>query len=140
MIRRYHVVAIPIRIVVNTFGDHNPNGMMYVLKENEQKVKDLVRKNPFTPVDLVEPLVIRANEGDTVEVLFENKQQRQYSCARSKCALQDPGGPWRKLLFFRLGKSVKHGKWLKSERPFRSAGGAAPVFLVDRPGDGKALQ
>ena len=40
MIRRYHVVAIPIRIVVNTFGDHNPNGMMYVLKENEQKVKE----------------------------------------------------------------------------------------------------
>ncbi|WP_047985567.1 cupredoxin domain-containing protein [Ornithinibacillus californiensis] len=73
MIRKYHVVAIPIRIVVNTFGDHNPNGMMYVLKENEQKVKDLVKKNPFTPVELVEPLVIRANEGDTVEILFENK-------------------------------------------------------------------
>ena len=73
MIRKYHVVAIPIRIVLNTFGDHNPNGMMYVLKENEQKVKDLVKKNPFTPVDLVQPLVIRANEGDTVEILFENK-------------------------------------------------------------------
>jgi manganese oxidase len=38
MIRRYHVVAIPIRIVVNNFGDHNPDGRMYVLKENEQKV------------------------------------------------------------------------------------------------------
>ncbi|WP_106496442.1 multicopper oxidase domain-containing protein [Lentibacillus sp. Marseille-P4043] len=73
MKRTYHVVAIPIRIVVNTFGDHNPNGMMYVLKENEQKVKDLVKKNPFSPVDLVEPLIIRANEGDTVEILFENK-------------------------------------------------------------------
>ena len=73
MIRKYHVVAIPIRIVLNTFGDHNPNGMMYVLKENEQKVKELVKKNPFTPVDLVQPLVIRANEGDTVEILFENK-------------------------------------------------------------------
>ena len=73
MKRRYHVVAIPIRIVVNKFGDHNPNGFMYVLKENEQKVKDLVKKNPFTPVDLVQPLVIRANDGDTVEILFENK-------------------------------------------------------------------
>lgn len=73
MKRKYHVVAIPIRIVVNTFGDHNPNGMMYVLKENEQKVKDLVKKNPFTPVDLVEPLVIRANAGDIVEIQFENK-------------------------------------------------------------------
>ena len=73
MKRSYHVVAIPIRIVVNTFGDYNPNGMMYVLKENEQKVKELVKKNPFTPVDLVEPLIIRANEGDVVEILFENK-------------------------------------------------------------------
>lgn len=60
MIRKYHVVAIPIRIVLNTFGDYNSNGMMYVLKENEQKVKDLVKKNPFSPVELVQPLVIRA--------------------------------------------------------------------------------
>ncbi|ARF13362.1 multicopper oxidase [Sporosarcina ureae] len=73
MKRRYHVVAIPIRIVLNTFGDHNPNGMMYVLKENEEKVKQLVKKNPFMPVDLVQPLFIRANEGDVVEILFENK-------------------------------------------------------------------
>lgn len=73
MKRRYHVVAIPIRIVLNTFGDHNPNGMIYVLKENEDKVRELVRKNPFTPVDLVEPLVIRANDGDVVEIMFENK-------------------------------------------------------------------
>jgi manganese oxidase len=73
MKRCYNVVAIPIRIVVNNFGDYNPNGMMYVLKENEKKVKDLVRKNPFSTVDLVQPLVIRANEGDIVEILFENK-------------------------------------------------------------------
>lgn len=73
MLRKYHIVAIPIRIVVNTFGDHNPNGRIYVLKENEQKVKELVKKNPFTPVDLIEPLTIRANEGDTVEILFENQ-------------------------------------------------------------------
>ncbi|CAM3096938.1 multicopper oxidase domain-containing protein [Filibacter tadaridae] len=73
MKRSYHVVAIPIRIVLNSFGDHNPNGMMYVLKENEQKVKEMVKKNPFSPVDLVQPLAIRANEGDTIEILFENK-------------------------------------------------------------------
>ncbi|MET1032417.1 multicopper oxidase domain-containing protein, partial [Domibacillus tundrae] len=73
MTRRYHVVAIPIRIVVNNFGDHNPDGRMYVLKENESTVKELVRKNPFTPVELVQPLTIRANEGDTVEILFENQ-------------------------------------------------------------------
>ncbi|MDT8861057.1 multicopper oxidase domain-containing protein [Alkalihalobacillus sp. MEB130] len=73
MLRRYHVVAIPIRIVYNNFGDHDPDGRMYVLKENEELVRDLVRKNPFTPVDLVEPLTIRANVGDEVEILFENQ-------------------------------------------------------------------
>ena len=73
MIRRFHVVAIPIRIVVNRFGDHDPEGMMYVLKENEELVKTLVDKNPYTPVDLVEPLVIRACVGDEVEILFENQ-------------------------------------------------------------------
>ena len=73
MKRCFHVVAIPIRIVVNNFGDYNPNGMIYVLKENEHKVKSLVKRNPFSVVDLVQPLVIRANEGDEVEVLFENQ-------------------------------------------------------------------
>ncbi|MDQ0230439.1 multicopper oxidase domain-containing protein [Metabacillus malikii] len=73
MKRFYHVVAIPIRIVLNHFGDYNDDGMMYVLKENEDKVKEQVKKNPFTPVDLVQPLCIRANVGDTVHILFENK-------------------------------------------------------------------
>lgn len=73
MIRRFHIVAIPIRIVFNRFGDHNPNGMMFVLKENERKVKRRVAKRPFSPVELVQPLVIRANVGDEVEVRFENQ-------------------------------------------------------------------
>lgn len=73
MIRKFHIVAIPIRIVVNNFGDHNPHGMIYVLKENEAEVKKQVSQNPFTPVDLVQPLTIRANVGDTVEILFENQ-------------------------------------------------------------------
>ncbi len=73
MLRKFHIVAIPIRIVFNKFGDHDPDGMMYVLKENEEKVKAQVAANPFMPVDLVEPLVIRANGGDDIEILFENQ-------------------------------------------------------------------
>lgn len=109
MKRFFHVVAIPIRIVLNNFGDHDPHGAMYVLKENEQKVKDRVRKNPFTPVELVKPLCIRANAGDVVEVLFENKltcaagmhfQEADYDVLQSDGAnigfnpntLAEPGG------------------------------------------------
>ena len=73
MLRCYHIVAIPIRIVVNRFGDHNPQGWMYVLKENESIIKKKVENNPYTTVDEVEPLVIRANVGDEIEVLFENQ-------------------------------------------------------------------
>ncbi|RLL43854.1 copper oxidase [Oceanobacillus piezotolerans] len=73
MIRRFHIVAIPIRIVVNRFGDHDPDGMMYVLKENESILQKKVELNPYTPVDMVEPLVIRANVGDEIEILLENK-------------------------------------------------------------------
>lgn len=73
MLRQFHIVATPIRLVINRFGDHNPDGMMYLLKENEQRVKDLVCQHPFRPIDLVQPLTIRANVGDDIEVLFENQ-------------------------------------------------------------------
>jgi len=77
--RVYHVVAIPIRIVFNRFGDHDPYGRMYVLKENEQTVLKQVAEQPYTPVELVQPLVIRANSGDEVEILFENKLEHAAS-------------------------------------------------------------
>ena len=52
---------------------------MYVLKENEEDIKQAVAGNPFMPVDLVQPLVIRANLGDFIIVDFENKLDRQAS-------------------------------------------------------------
>ncbi len=73
MLREFHIVAIQVRMVVNTFGDHDPDGMMYVLKENEERVRELVAQNLFMPVDLVQPLTIRANVGDDIEILFENQ-------------------------------------------------------------------
>jgi hypothetical protein len=73
MKRTFHVVAIPIRIVYNNFGDHDPNGRMFVLKENERRVRDEVARHPFSTVELVQPLTLRANVGDVVEILFENQ-------------------------------------------------------------------
>ncbi|MCL6581747.1 MAG: multicopper oxidase domain-containing protein, partial [Firmicutes bacterium] len=73
MLRRYRVVAMSVRIVYNRFGDHDPNGRMFVLKESAPEVKRLVGENPFTPVDLVRPLVLRANQGDIIEVELENE-------------------------------------------------------------------
>lgn len=73
IVREYHVVGIQLKIVYNKFGEHDPDGMLYVLKENEEKIKTQVEAFPNTPVELVEPLVLRANEGETVEVTFENR-------------------------------------------------------------------
>lgn len=73
MVRRYHIVSIPLRIVVNDFGDHDPDGLVYVLKEDEARVRHEVAANPFTPVERVQPLTIRANVGDDIEIVYENQ-------------------------------------------------------------------
>jgi hypothetical protein len=71
--RSYSIVALQTRIVINEFGDHDPNGQMYVLAENEQALRQQVAAKPFNTVDLAEPLVIRANVGDTINISFTNK-------------------------------------------------------------------
>lgn len=73
MLRTYEVIGMPVRIVYNTFGDHDPDGRIYALRGNAQAIVEQVAANPLTPVDLVQPLVIRACVGDTVEIEFENR-------------------------------------------------------------------
>lgn len=73
MKRTYDITAISVRIVLNHFGDYDPDGQMYVLREYESKIQKQINKNPYSPVDLVQPLAIRACEGDIVEIHFTNK-------------------------------------------------------------------
>ena len=73
MVRHFDISAIQVPIVYNKYGDVDPNGLMYVLDENKEKVKDAIRRCPGTYVDLVQPLVIRVHEGDTVEISFTNE-------------------------------------------------------------------
>ncbi len=63
--REYTIVALPTDVVYNDAGHHDPNGIVYVLEERA----DLVREGKLNP----EPLVIRANVGDTVEITFKNE-------------------------------------------------------------------
>lgn len=46
---------------------------MYVLKQYERKIKRDIKENPRKPSQLVQPLVIRVNVGDLVEIRFKNK-------------------------------------------------------------------
>ena len=67
--RMFDVVALQTDIRYNDAGDHDPYGLVYALSEDEQAIRD--GKNP-------EPLVLRAHEGDCIEVTLHNKLTRAF--------------------------------------------------------------
>ena len=72
----FNVEAISVPIVYNKYGDHDPNGMMYVLQEDVDDIKqDAYEKfhmYPPQPSPKVVPLVLRCHEGDTVVIHYKN--------------------------------------------------------------------
>ncbi len=75
-LRHFDVQAIDVRITLNRFGDNDPIGKMYVLSSRVAAVRaaggvaqGLDRASATTPI---QPLVIRANEGDCVEIAYTN--------------------------------------------------------------------
>jgi hypothetical protein len=107
--RQFTIHAIEVDIVYNRFGLHQPDGVMYVLDENLDAVREASGVTPddaFSLVEdetasteqggsnrggnpnddddeddtsLIEPLGILANEGDTVQIRFVNHLDRQAS-------------------------------------------------------------
>lgn len=82
-IRYYDIEAIEIPIVYNKYGDHDPNGLVYVLKEDagrirEGAVRNFLRETP-QPYKEVQPLVIRANVGERIVVHFTHSLDRVLS-------------------------------------------------------------
>ncbi len=73
MIRHFDVTAIKLNIVYNKYGDYDPNGLMYVLNEFKSMVEWQVKNCPGTYVDLVQPLVLRVNQYDTIEICLTNE-------------------------------------------------------------------
>ncbi|NUR75557.1 MAG: multicopper oxidase domain-containing protein, partial [Thermoleophilia bacterium] len=77
-VKSFDVQAINVDITLNRFGDHDPTGKMYVLSN---RVGD-VRAEEHAPLpnrvstglreDPIQALVIRANEGDCVQINFTN--------------------------------------------------------------------
>lgn len=82
-VRVFDIEAISLPVVYNKFGDHDPNGMIYVLKQDSarirKKAEELFKLPVPQPYEEVRPLVIRANVGDTIRVNFENKLNRPTS-------------------------------------------------------------
>lgn len=81
--RFYGVEAIEIPIVYNKYGDHDPNGLLYVLKKDAQRIKQSAEEhfsmNPPQPSREVQPLVLRANVGDKIVITFTHSLNRSLS-------------------------------------------------------------
>lgn len=73
--KTFNVSLINIPLFLNRFGDVVPEGRMYILDENiaTARASFINAANPFRQDDVIEPLVLRANEGDCVEVSFTNR-------------------------------------------------------------------
>ncbi len=82
-VRTFDIEAISLPIVYNKYGDHDPDGLMYVLAQDSQRIQQRARENfalsPPQPYQEVQPLVIRANVGDEIRINFCNKLNRRAS-------------------------------------------------------------
>ena len=81
--RQFDIEAIEIPIVYNKYGDHDPDGLLYVLKKDAEKIRKCALEN-FNqeipqPCEAVQPLVIRANLGDTLKINFSHSLDRRLS-------------------------------------------------------------
>ncbi len=75
-LKKYDVQAIDVDIPLNRFGDHDPQGKMYVLSKDLAAVRAEEQTRHVSvglkDNDPIQPLVMRANLGDCIEVTFTN--------------------------------------------------------------------
>ncbi len=71
----FDVTALDVDIPVNRFGDHDPLGKMYALTSRLPAIAAEQASQQVTVGlrdDAIQPLVIRANEGDCIEIRYTN--------------------------------------------------------------------
>ncbi len=82
-VREFDIEVISIPIVYNKYGDHDPNGLLYVLKKNASRIQtkalENFKKKIPQPYEEVRPLVIRANVGDKILVNLYHSLDRNLS-------------------------------------------------------------
>ena len=117
-IKKFNIVAINADIVYNKYGDHDPNGKMYVLKQYEKKVKQEIKENSNKTTNLVQPLVIRVNVGDLVEIKFKNKTKNLASIHIQEDGYDVKNVGFNKKTMVRKGRSKKYKWYAKREGTF----------------------
>ncbi|NLL78352.1 MAG: multicopper oxidase domain-containing protein [Clostridiales bacterium] len=82
-VRSYEIEAIQIPIVYNKYGDYDPNGLLYVLKKDAERIRrkaiQYFSQEVPQPYKEVQPLVIRANVGEKIIVTFSHSLDRPLS-------------------------------------------------------------
>lgn len=82
-VREFEIEVISIPIVYNKYGDHDPNGLLYVLKKDSNRIKtkalENFKKKIPQPYEEVRPLVLRANVGDEILVKLYNTLDQNVS-------------------------------------------------------------
>ena len=64
VVRRYEVVAVQKKLIYNRYGDHDPDGLVFVPIEEADNV--------LAGKCMPKPLILRANAGDWIEVILHN--------------------------------------------------------------------
>lgn len=64
IIRKYEIAAIQTGIPYNRYGDHDPDGLVFVPAEDVQAIRQGRQE--------IKPLILRANVGDWIEVTLHN--------------------------------------------------------------------
>jgi len=125
--KHYDVSAINVEITLNQWGDYYP-GYMYVLTKNIDKVRAEEEKNAAAREDAldpgavsnglqgdaIQPLVLRANQGDCVRVTFHNKLEFEsagFQINGSAMIISESGAPntaATKGAIIRPGESQKY--------------------------------
>ncbi|MGE5141058.1 MAG: multicopper oxidase domain-containing protein, partial [Rudaea sp.] len=85
-VRAYSVVAINVEITLNRFLDHDPEGRMYVLEQDLDRVRQEEAQNKSARADragpavstglqgdAIQPLTLRVNQGECLEVTLRNE-------------------------------------------------------------------
>lgn len=82
-VKYFRIEAIQIPIVYNKYGDHDPDGLLYVLEQDAEDVREGAihnfKQEIPQPFEGVKPLVIRVNQGDEVKVHFRHSLDRNLS-------------------------------------------------------------
>ncbi|MGH9177297.1 MAG: multicopper oxidase domain-containing protein, partial [Acidimicrobiales bacterium] len=89
-LRRYDIAAISVDVTLNRYLDHDPEGRMYVLQSEVERVRAEERQNEAARAGQAEPAVSIGLQGDAIQPL--TLRVRQGECLRIRLRNDLAGG------------------------------------------------